>query len=105
MLQPREPALASSTPSVCIRKRFCFPKLRCNLTVSAGNRNNGKILETRRAQRVLLCSAAKGFAREEISVPSTQMKMPPMFLPGVEKNPQPGPYAELIRRAQESGSE
>ena len=36
---------------------------------------------------------------------STQMKMKPMFLPGVEQNPQPGPYAEMIRRAQESGGE
>lgn len=24
-------------------------------------------------------------------------KMEPMFLPGVEQNPQPGPYADLIR--------
>jgi uncharacterized peroxidase-related enzyme len=38
-------------------------------------------------------------------VPSTQMKMKPMFLPGVEHNPQPGPYAEMIRSAQESGGE
>ena len=36
---------------------------------------------------------------------STQMKMKPTFLPGVEQNPQPGPYAEMIRRAQESGGE
>jgi uncharacterized peroxidase-related enzyme len=33
------------------------------------------------------------------------MKMKPMFLPGVEQNPQSGPYAEMIRRAQESGGE
>lgn len=26
-------------------------------------------------------------------MPSTQRKMKPMFLPGVEQNPQPGPYA------------
>ena len=31
--------------------------------------------------------------------------MKPMFLPGVEGNPQPGPYADLIRTMQESGSE
>jgi hypothetical protein len=31
--------------------------------------------------------------------------MEPMFLPEVEKNPKPGPYAELIRTMQVSGSE
>ncbi len=31
--------------------------------------------------------------------------MTPMFLPGVEQNPQPGPYADLIRAAQNSGAE
>ncbi len=31
--------------------------------------------------------------------------MKPMFLPGVEANPQPGPYANLIRSMQESGAE
>src|ERR1700683_2635844 len=36
---------------------------------------------------------------------STPMKMKPMFLPEVEQNPQPGPYADMIRRAQESGGE
>ena len=36
---------------------------------------------------------------------TTQQKMKPMFLPGVEQNPQPGPYADLIRAAQESGGE
>ncbi|MFZ3214713.1 MAG: peroxidase-related enzyme [Candidatus Acidiferrales bacterium] len=38
-------------------------------------------------------------------MPSTQTQMKPMFLPGVERNPQPGPYAEMIRKAQESGGE
>jgi hypothetical protein len=31
--------------------------------------------------------------------------MKPMFLPGVEQNPQPGPYADIIRTMQTSGSE
>ena len=31
--------------------------------------------------------------------------MKPMFLPGVENTPQPGPYADMIRTMQESGSE
>lgn len=31
--------------------------------------------------------------------------MKPMFLPGVEENPQPSPYRELIRNAQDSGRE
>ena len=38
-------------------------------------------------------------------MPSAQMRMKPMFLPGVEQKPQPGPYAEMIRRAQDSGGE
>lgn len=33
------------------------------------------------------------------------MKMDPMFLPGVEKNPQPGPFADMIRTMQASGGE
>jgi hypothetical protein len=32
-------------------------------------------------------------------------KMKPMFLPAVEQNPQPGPYADMIRMMQENGSE
>jgi len=32
-------------------------------------------------------------------------RMKPMFLPGVEHHPQPGPYADMIRMMQESGSE
>ena len=32
-------------------------------------------------------------------------KMQPMFLPGVEQNSQPGPYADMIRMMQDSGSE
>jgi uncharacterized peroxidase-related enzyme len=31
--------------------------------------------------------------------------MKPMFLPGVQNNPQPGPHAELIRAAQAAGQE
>lgn len=33
------------------------------------------------------------------------MKMEPMFVPGVEKNPQPGPFADMIRAMQASGAE
>jgi hypothetical protein len=32
-------------------------------------------------------------------------KMKPMFLPGVEENPQPGPYRDLIQTMQASGAE
>ncbi len=31
------------------------------------------------------------------------MKTPPMFLPAVEENPQPGPYADMIRMMQAGG--
>jgi hypothetical protein len=31
--------------------------------------------------------------------------MEPMFLPGVENNPEPGPYRDLIRMAQAGGGE
>ncbi len=31
--------------------------------------------------------------------------MKPMFLPGVEKNPQPGPFLNLIRSLQANGAE
>ena len=31
--------------------------------------------------------------------------MEPMFLPGVERNPQPGPYQDLIRMMQASAGE
>jgi hypothetical protein len=31
--------------------------------------------------------------------------MKPMFLPGVERNGQPGPYLDLIRRMQANGEE
>jgi alkylhydroperoxidase family enzyme len=31
--------------------------------------------------------------------------MEPMFLPGVEDNPQPGPFCELIRTMQAQGAE
>jgi alkylhydroperoxidase family enzyme len=33
------------------------------------------------------------------------MAMKPMFLPGVEANPQPGPYAEMIRMMKDAGKE
>ena len=32
-------------------------------------------------------------------------KMEPMFLPGVENNPQPGPYGDAIRMMQAAGGE
>ena len=31
--------------------------------------------------------------------------MKPMFLPGVEQNPQPGPYCDMVRMMQDSGAE
>ena len=31
--------------------------------------------------------------------------MKPMFLPGVEQNPQPGPYRDMMRMMQETGAE
>lgn len=31
--------------------------------------------------------------------------MKPMFLPGVEQNPKPSPYADVIQMAQKSGTE
>ena len=31
--------------------------------------------------------------------------MEPMFLPGVEQNPQPGPFADIIQVMQAAGSE
>ncbi|HVP00359.1 MAG TPA: hypothetical protein VMT15_19945 [Bryobacteraceae bacterium] len=33
------------------------------------------------------------------------MPMKPMFLPGVEANPKPGPYADTIRMMQSAGKE
>jgi hypothetical protein len=33
------------------------------------------------------------------------MPMKPMFLPGVEQNPQPGPYRDMMRMMQETGAE
>jgi hypothetical protein len=35
----------------------------------------------------------------------TSRKMAPMFLAGVENNPQPGPYADALRRMQAEGVE
>ena len=34
-----------------------------------------------------------------------EVKMEPMFLPGVESNPQPGPYGDAIRTMQAAGPE
>jgi alkylhydroperoxidase family enzyme len=34
-----------------------------------------------------------------------EVKMEPMFLPGVESNPQPGPYADAVRMMQATGPE
>jgi len=57
-------------------------------------------------RKEVYCLTLRKDARaEEIAMPSTQMKVKPMFLPGVEQNPRPGPHAEMIRRAQESGGE
>jgi len=33
------------------------------------------------------------------------MPMKPMFLPGVEQNPQPGPYCDMMRMMQKAGDE
>jgi len=33
------------------------------------------------------------------------LRMKPMFLPGVEGNPEPGPYADAIAAMRESGAE
>ena len=37
--------------------------------------------------------------------PQNHPKMKPMFLPGVENNPAPGPYRGLIEGARSSGTE
>ena len=37
--------------------------------------------------------------------PNPQVKMEPMFLPGVENNPQSGPYADALRMIQAAGPE
>jgi hypothetical protein len=34
-----------------------------------------------------------------------EVKMEPMFLPGVENNPQPGPYTDALRMMQAAGPE
>lgn len=33
------------------------------------------------------------------------MPAPPMFLPGVEQNPKPGPYFDILRTMQQAGKE
>jgi hypothetical protein len=38
-------------------------------------------------------------------MPDEKPAMQRMFLPGVERNPQPSPYADLIRGMQASGTE
>jgi hypothetical protein len=35
----------------------------------------------------------------------TPTRMQPMFLPGVEENPKPSPYADMVRMMQANGSE
>ena len=37
--------------------------------------------------------------------PKPLRKMEPMYLPGVEHNPQPGPYADAVRMMQAAGPE
>ena len=37
--------------------------------------------------------------------PKPLSKMEPMYLPGVEHNPQPGPYADAVRMMQAAGPE
>ena len=39
------------------------------------------------------------------SVKRSMSKMKPMFLPGVEQNPQPGPFRNLIQTMQAAGDE
>jgi uncharacterized peroxidase-related enzyme len=38
-------------------------------------------------------------------MPNQNPEMKPMFLPAVEQNPQPGPYADMIAMMRQSGSE
>ena len=38
-------------------------------------------------------------------IDKTSPKMPAMFLPGVENNPQPGPYADALRMMQTASVE
>ena len=38
-------------------------------------------------------------------IDKTRIKMEPMFLPDVENNPQPGPYADALRAMQAAGAE
>jgi len=38
-------------------------------------------------------------------MPNQDPPMQPMFLPGVEQNPQPGPFADMIRMMRDSQSE
>jgi hypothetical protein len=40
-----------------------------------------------------------------MSSPRQKQKMEPMFLPGVESNPQPGRYADSIRMMRQAGAE
>jgi hypothetical protein len=44
-------------------------------------------------------------ANDKDKKPQMKPQMEPMFLPGVEDNPQPGPYLDNIRAMQASGAE
>jgi hypothetical protein len=39
------------------------------------------------------------------TIAKTTMPQKPMFLPGVEQNPQPGPHRDFLRAAQAAGAE
>ena len=39
----------------------------------------------------------------DVAMKTVTEKMKPMFLPGVEGNPQPGPYADMMRMMQANG--
>ncbi len=45
------------------------------------------------------------FSGDQKTMTEQSQKMTPMFLPGVEQNPQPGPYADLIGTMRNNGSE
>jgi hypothetical protein len=48
---------------------------------------------------------AKAPSANMSDIDNTSAKMGPMFLPDVENNPQPGPYADAIRMMQAAGGE
>jgi uncharacterized peroxidase-related enzyme len=43
--------------------------------------------------------------KESVSMDESKGRMPPMFLPGVENDPKPGPYGDAIRMMQKAGPE